>query len=377
MSRIHSFEEVVGHNWLITYLKNKLEQNTLPHFLIIDGPEGLGKTTIADLIAINLAYGPNPNPKLLTEVIDNRRSTDSIKKFVMSVEGGKEAAKNVLAEMHASFSNVKVIIMDECHAMSAAAQDVFLADTEYLDDNVYIIMLTTEPQALKPTLRSRAVPIHLSPLKLNDTLKILQREVARRNIVIQGGDATLRMIAEWSENKPRTALSILSAFNNEHVSEDMIREFIGYMDSKDVLQLLQMLSGSLVAGLDYISSMQISDSIVDITNEFLKLKTGFHSYKLTYSDMKDAAQLLNNVSADQIIKFLYGITAHAPLTRTQIINAFICAHKSFEKIKEDPMSEVLIQEVNQRTDNTIQTLRQNIQAPTIESLLEGGDIIDD
>ena len=83
MARLHSFDELIGHDWLKTYLLSKLNTNTLPHFIIIDGPEGLGKTSIADLLALHLVYGDSPDTAVIEEIIDKRKSTTNVKKFVM------------------------------------------------------------------------------------------------------------------------------------------------------------------------------------------------------------------------------------------------------------------------------------------------------
>ena len=376
MSRIHTFDEFVGHDWLKTYMLSKLETNTLPHFIIIEGQEGLGKTSIADLVAIRLAYGKEPKKELVTSIIDNHQSTDLVKKFVMSVDGGKDMAKIVLAELKTNIhSSNKVLILDECHAMSDAAQDVFLSELEYIPNNIYIIMLTTEVHKLKATLRSRAVPIHITPLKLMDTVKILKREVENRKLNIQGGEATLQMIAEWSENKPRTALSILSAFKNESISEETIKEFIGYLNTDDVVQLLQLLSGSLVSGIDYISSMQLSESLIPIVSEFIKLKSGFHSYKLKHDTAMSGMKLLTEVSVDQLISFLYGITSQEKLTRKLVLNSFIKAHKGYKEILNTDSKTLLEAENNKRSDNTQIINKQVAKAPTLDSLLTGGKIV--
>ena len=343
--------------------------------MIFDGDEGLGKTTIADCLALQLAYNKDISridPVIVTEVIDNKKSTDRI-------EGGKDVAKNVLAEMHTAFipNQNKVIIMDECHGMSEAAQDVFLSDTEYMPDNVYVFMLTTEPQGLKPTLRSRAVPIHLSPLTLADMLTILQREVNQRNLTIQGGENTLRTIAEWSENKPRTALSILSAFNNESVSEETINSFIGYIDPGSILQLLCLLSKSMINGLDYISTMNVSQSIIPIVTEYIKVKSGFHSYKLKYDDMKNARDMLINVETEQLITFLYVLTSQPKVTRTLLLNAFMRAHKNHEKLLKESPKVVLEMEKAQRMENSEITPNNVMNTPTLESLLGESTIITD
>lgn len=259
--------------------------------------------------------------------------------------------------------------------MSEAAQDVFLSELEYLSDKVYIIMLTTELGKLKPTLCSRAVSIHLTPLKVSDTIKILEREVSSRHLTIQGGEATLRLIAEWSENKPRTALSVLSAFNNESVSEDTIKEFIGYLNEDDVLQLIRLLSGPLVTGIDYISNMRVSESLVPIVTEFIKLKSGFHSYKIKYNDAKRIIETLQTVTVDQLSTFLYGITSRERLTRKLILNSFIRAHKGYQDFLSVDRKTLITQEQNMRADNTQVAAKLTQTAPTLEDLLAGGKIV--
>ena len=211
MKRPYTFNDIVGHDWLIQFIKEHIEKGTLHHFLILEGAEGLGKTSLADLIALNLVYGlqdSDAKKKAYDEIAVKNGSNDYIKKYKMSVEGGKEAAKEVIAEMHATFTldKPKVIICDECHGLSDAAQDVFLADTEFLDDKVYMIMLTTELDKLKASLRSRALPIHFNTLKLSDMVTVLKNEVDAKHLQIQGGDATLSLIAEWAECKPRKIL---------------------------------------------------------------------------------------------------------------------------------------------------------------------------
>lgn len=380
MKRIHKLKDVCGHSWLINYLENKLKLGTLPHFIIFDGCEGIGKTTIADILAIRLAYGENPDPEIEKMVIDDHKSTDLIKKFVMSVDGGKETAKEVLAEMTSSFvKSNKVIICDECHGMSVAAQDVFLDQSEFLKGNVYLLMMTTDPQLLKPTLRSRATSIHLQPLKTSEMLQLLNREVAENNLNVQGGEQTLRMIANWSENKPRTALSVLNAFSNgESVSEGMIRELVGYMDIDEVLPICQGLSGSMVDGLATISDMNVSNSLIAIVMEFLRIKIGKHSYRLKMSDHVKIMDALNSVTEEQLTMFLYGLTSQPILTKTTVINSFIKAHKNFNSMFHNSSKEVLSMEVAQRNEvsrlNEV-TSNEVIQAPTIDMLLNAGSII--
>lgn len=382
MFRPKTFDDIVGHDWKVQYFKEHLANGTLPHFIILEGPEGLGKTSIADLIALDLVYGSDDSKerqRAYDTVVCNKRSNDYIKKFEMSVEGGKDAAKEVRSEMQATFTldKNKVIICDECHNLSSAAQDVFLAETEYIDSKVYIIMLTTELDQLKMSLRSRSVPIHLSPLKQSDMVKVLKNETVSKGLHIQNEDITLGMIAEWAEGKPRTGLNILNAFSNgASVSSNMIRELIGYLDIRDLVPLLASLSGSMTFGLTYISEMKVDASMVSLVTEAIRVKSGEGSYKLKLNDVSYVREQLVNVEVGQLVTFLYGLTRHQRLTRVDVINAYIAAHSSRKDLIEPDTTSMLDVEKAQKAEVVVsaQIVSQN-KAPTLEDLLRGTDIV--
>lgn len=380
-----SFNDIKGHPALVAYFKEQLENKTLPQFILLEGEEGLGKTSLADLIAIDLVYGTQDSPdkeKAKDEVINKNRTTANIKKYRMSVNGGKDVAKEVLQEFNTTLvSGNKVLICDECHGMSDAAQDVLLTDTDTgrIPKGLYIIFLTTEISKLKPQLRSRAVPFHLNRLKESDMLYVLQEEVARRNLNIQGGDATLSLIASWAEFKPRTGLSILSAFaDNSKISANTIKELIGYLEVEDVLPLVTSLNGSLTWGLDYINSIRIDSSFVEILVELLKVKMGGRSYKLRLDEMKEAKIKLQNVPEENILQFVCMVAGEKNVTKSIVISAFIKSHVSYSKVcKYD--SNVVEEEKTQKSllePPPIQNSR-TVSVPTIEDILANSSIISD
>lgn len=383
MKRPYTFNDIVGHDWLIQFIKEHIEKGTLHHFLILEGAEGLGKTSLADLIALNLVYGlqdSDAKKKAYDEIAVKNGSNDYIKKYKMSVEGGKEAAKEVIAEMHATFTldKPKVIICDECHGLSDAAQDVFLADTEFLDDKVYMIMLTTELDKLKASLRSRALPIHFNTLKLSDMVTVLKNEVDAKHLQIQGGDATLSLIAEWAECKPRKGLNLLNAFTpGSPVSMNVLRELIGYMDVHDVVPLLASLSGSMTFGLSYISEMQIDSTLVNVVVECIKVKSGQGSYRLKMNDVTFVRDQLVGVDIDQLVQFLFHLTKHSKLTRQGVINAYLAAHVNMKDISKADTSAMLNIEKGQKFSSiTDAPVQSDNRAPSLEDMLRNSDIVE-
>lgn len=382
MHRLKSFDDIVGHGWLVDILRKHLQRDTLPHFLIFEGPEGLGKTTIADLLAIDLVYGNEDSDErtaAIKYVIDGNNSNDYIKKFKLSVDGGKETAKEVLSELTNTFNlkRNKVVICDECHNLSSAAQDVFLSDTEFLKSNVYLIMLTTDVQVLRASLRSRATSFHLYPLKRSEMLNVLKREVAERRLNVQHEDVVLSMICDWCECKPRTGLKILEAFaDGESVSGDTIRQMIGSLDVDDVLPLINALSGSITFGLSYISEMPVNNTLIDMVVECVKLKTGSQSYKLRMEQIQKVKQALTDLPTDSLVEFLYGLTGQQPLTKTVVINAFLRAHVSRKLLGEESTRSMLSQELSQKSEilKNADTVRRTT-APTVEDLIANADVI--
>lgn len=384
LKRPHTFDDIIGHEVFKKYFIERIKRGTLPQFIVLEGPEGLGKTSIAEVIAITVNYGFDDSPqktKAIQEVIDNRHSIDCIKKFNMAKDSGKDTAKEVLAELSPSMSTTgrKVVICDESHAIVEPAQDVFLVETEYIPKNTYLIMCTTDKSKLKATLLSRAVCIPLSALTTSQMVQVLKKEAASRNLTIQGGDTMLRIIAEWADNKPRAALNILNAFGeNDVVSTEMVREFIGSMDISEILPLVTSLAGSLTYGLTFISEMKFSDGLVDSLVEVLRIKMGQPSYKVSLEQYQDAKRKLENVPEEAIMKLLHSVAGAPKLNRATMVSAYISAHMSYERIFNSGR-EVLVEEQTQKLASRSLApdvkSHEHIKAPTLDDMLANSNPI--
>lgn len=384
LKRPHEFSDVIGHEVYKRYFIERIRKGNLPQFIIFNGPEGLGKTSLADILAITINYGFDDTPekrKAITEVIDKQHSIDCIKKYNMAKDSGKDTAKEVLAELSPTMSSTgkKVVMCDECHAIMDAAQDVFLVETEFIPKNTYLIMMTTDLSRLKATLQSRAFTVNLNQLTTTEMIKVLKEETERRQLTIQGGEPVLRMIAEWADNKPRAALNILNAFGtNEIVNTDTVREFIGYMSLDEIMPLISSLNGSMAFGLTYISDMRLSDNLVDNLVEVLRIKLGQPSYKVSIEEYHRTRQKLETVTEESIMKFLHKVAGLPKLTRAGLISAYTYAHSSYERLFVEDKN-VLHEEEAQKLQNRelapAVTATRFAQAPSIESLLSDSAIL--
>lgn len=330
--KLHSFADVVGHDNLVTFLTDHLEKGTLPQFIIFEGDEGLGKSSMAKILAY---YLTGSRPEVSKRVIDENRSTEDVLLYNMSINGGKDVAKDVETNLSLGLStfSTKVVICDEAHGMSDAAQDVFLVSTEFLPKGVYLFMCTTDSQNLKPTLKSRAFTIHLNHIGQKEMVKLLNDCVQERGLRIQAQQATLNLIAGWAEGKPRIALNLLEGFaEGSAITQDTIKEFIDYMDVDDILPLVACLANSMTQGLSYITEMKVNSSFIPMLVEILKVHSGMVSHKISYTDTHKIRETLQGLPMESLTKFVYLAAALPKITRSGLISAFLQAHTGAEAL---------------------------------------------
>lgn len=373
-----SFDDIVGHKNLIEFLRDHLSKGTLPQFIIFEGDEGLGKSSFAKLLALELM---GRDPQVLKRVIQENKSTESVLLYNMSINGGKDTAKEVEANLSLGLSGLdrKVIILDEAHDMSEAAQETFLVSTEYLPKGVYLFMCTTDSLNLKATLKSRAFTLHLQHLTQADMVSLLTRYVRDRGLRLQAEASTIQMIAAWTDGKPRIALNLIEGFApGSAVSSATIKEFIDYLSVDDVLPVLSCLSGSMTQGLSVISEMKLNGSLVPILVEILKVKSGMASFKLSLTDVHRIRAQLNGVSVETLTKFIYLVAALPKLSRTGLISAFLQSHTDRSFLSSPPpKTEVLQSEMQQKLSAPTQDIAEASRpcAPSISELLQRGVVL--
>ncbi len=377
--KLHKFSELVGHENLITFLKDHLEKGTLPQFILFEGDEGLGKSTIAKILAF---YLTGQREDVSKRVIEDNQSTEDVILYNMSINGGKDVAKEVESNLTLGLSNypTKVIICDEAHGMSDAAQDVFLVSTEFLPKGVYLFMCTTDSQNLKPTLKSRAFTLHLNHLTNKEMVTLLERTVTERGLRLQAQSATLQMIAAWADGKPRIALNLLEGFApGSAVSQDVVKELIDYLSVDDILPILSSFSGSMTQGLSYISEVKLNQTFVPLLVEILKIETGAASFKISYTDTHKVREQLHDVPKDALIKFTYLVAAMPKITRAGLVSAYLQSHPGLDSILHPAeKAEVIRAELETKYEAPKPDVAQEQRpaAPTLDDLFAKGVAID-
>lgn len=148
------WDEVIGQDNIVSAIQTKLKSGVPPAWLFI-GPSGSGKTTLAEILAREVQGEVDEES---VHFLDIRRINAADKNGVDDMRSLAEESK-----YHPTYGKYRVIILDEAHMLTPAAQNTLLIPTELADSPTIWIFCTTDPNKLLPTLRSRCVTFELKP----------------------------------------------------------------------------------------------------------------------------------------------------------------------------------------------------------------------
>lgn len=393
MSRPMRFEDYYGHENIVNLLKTRANDGSLPHFIILYGEEGLGKTALAHLLAMTLTCESAQKPCYQCEscktnmnmIMDQGKDSPNVFLYRMSVEGGKDAAKELLTHINSCMgSDIKVFIADEAQRMSSAAQDVLLHDTEHLPPKVYIIMCTTDVTSLSKALRSRAVKYFLPHLPRSTMVSLLLKAMRDRNLSFPKNAQAADIIAEVSEYKPREALSILESLgSNRSVSFTELNTTLQLNDVSQFKQLLETFSGSLTEGISTIFSMDVTSQtqmqICRYITECLKYMQGIPVYMFDVTN-----DLVTDVHKDVLVHFLYYLSSLTTFDTIKFLSAYLMAHPNGMSVAQAGGDKLQAERMYIARQNVVTTGQADSDAvpkrrhrPSAEELLRKSSLLED
>ena len=232
--RPRNFEQMVGQAHVIRALINGLNQGRLHHAYLFTGTRGVGKTTLARILAkcLNCERGVSSKPCAecsACQEIDSGRFVDLIEVDAASrtkVEDTRELLENV--QYAPTRGRNKVYLIDEVHMLSGHSFNALLKTLEEPPPHVKFLLATTDPQKLPVTILSRCLQLnlkHISHQMISDYLAhILDQEG------IQADEAALRELARSADGSMRDALSLLDqaiAYGNGEVREAEVNAMLG------------------------------------------------------------------------------------------------------------------------------------------------------
>jgi DNA polymerase III subunit gamma/tau len=247
--RPKSFSELTGQDHVVRALTNALEQKRLHHAYLFTGTRGIGKTTIARILAkaLNCQTGVSSTPcgvcSACTE-IDGGRFIDLIEMDAASntqVEKMRELLENALYAP--TVARYKVYIIDEVHMLSKSAFNAMLKTLEEPPEHVKFILATTDPQKIPVTVLSRCLQFNLKQIPLPLIAAHLRHVLEQEHISCD--ETSLQLLARSAQGSMRDALSILDqaiAFGEGKIEEAGMRDMLGAIDQSYLYDLLDALS---------------------------------------------------------------------------------------------------------------------------------------
>ena len=217
--RPQRFADVAGQDHVTRTLLNALSQNRIAHGYIFSGHRGIGKTTIARIVAMALncrtAIGspqrPTPEPCGICESCTEVRNGNAVD--VIEIDAATNRGIDEIRELRdaARYSpardRYKIYILDEAHQITEAAFNALLKTLEEPPDHIIFMMATTEPENIPQTIRSRCQHFSFHAVKFDDILAQLKLIAAQEQVAAE--DDALALLAEAGDGSMRDALSIM------------------------------------------------------------------------------------------------------------------------------------------------------------------------
>src|SRR6202044_2313787 len=228
------FAEMVGQEHVLRALANALDSGKVHHAFLFTGTRGVGKTTIARILAKSLnceTAGVSSNPCGVCAAcreIDEGRFVDLIEVDAASrtkVDDTRELLDNV--QYAPTRGRYKVYLIDEVHMVSTHSFNSLLKTLEEPPPRVKFLLATTDPQKLPATVLSRCLQFNLKRLSVSLIAARLQQVLEFENIGFE--PAGLRLLAQAADGSMRDALSLLDqviAFGGGNVSEAQVRDML-------------------------------------------------------------------------------------------------------------------------------------------------------
>jgi DNA polymerase-3 subunit gamma/tau len=252
--RPKTFTEMVGQEHVVQALTNALTRQRLHHAYLFTGTRGVGKTTVARILAKSLnCQGADGNGGITATPcgvcqactdIDSGRFIDYTELDAASNRGVDEVQSLLEQAVYKPVQGrFKVFMIDEVHMLTGHAFNAMLKTLEEPPEYLKFVLATTDPQKVPVTVLSRCLQFNLRPMAPETVREHLQHVLAAE--AVEAETAALRLLARAARGSMRDALSLTDqaiAFGSGRLEEAAVRQMLGSVDTTHVLRLIEALA---------------------------------------------------------------------------------------------------------------------------------------
>ena len=309
--RPQNFEDLIGQEVVAETISKAIKQNKVSNAYLFTGIRGVGKTTIARILAksLNCTAGIENQCKLKCENCDAITNSNHID--VLEIDAASKTGIDDVRELiefsryGPTSSKYKIFIIDEVHMLSKQAFNALLKTLEEPPEYLKFIFATTEVKKIPVTVLSRCTRFDLSRIKSDELFKFIKSVSKKENGNIS--DDVIKLIVRISEGSVRDALSLLdraliSSDDNNKLDIKEAQKIFGYFDKTNLIELFENLfSGNESKVIDIYRS--IYNQGVDpkiFLNDFLEIL--YYLKNISFIDKNGNNFNLNDDDHDKIVK---------------------------------------------------------------------------
>ncbi|MDA0738851.1 MAG: DNA polymerase III subunit gamma/tau [Nitrospirae bacterium] len=241
-----TFEELIGQPHVVQTLRNAILRKQVAHAYLFSGMRGVGKTTVARILAkaLNCENGPTSDPCEQCESCKEISRGNSVD--VIEIDGASNTGVDDVRELRENVKyspfrgQYRIYIIDEVHMLSNSAFNALLKTLEEPPAHAVFIFATTEVHKIPATITSRCQHFNFRRIPRREIIARLQAVAQRNEVIIE--ERSLGAIAQASEGSMRDALSLLDqavAFGGKTITDHDIEEMLGSVPDELVRRLVE------------------------------------------------------------------------------------------------------------------------------------------
>tara|TARA_B100000963_G_scaffold353779_1_gene369085 strand:+ start:3841 stop:5517 length:1677 start_codon:yes stop_codon:yes gene_type:complete len=407
--RPQTFKDLIGQESIVETIINSIKIDKVPNAYLLTGIRGVGKTTVARIVAksLNCSNGSiDPCEKNLCEnckSISNSNHIDVLEMDAASKTGVDDVRDLIEFSRYGPTSaKYKIFIIDEVHMLSKQAFNALLKTLEEPPKYLKFIFATTEIKKIPITVVSRCQRFDLSRIKSSQLFDFLKRISLKENGKVS--DKALKLIVKISEGSVRDALSlldrgILSTLDNEELSISKAQKIFGFFDKSRLIELLKViLEGNEPKTLELYRKMYDHGMEPKVfINDFLELlyylkninsltleSSNFSLNDDEFNEIRKISSNLNNRTLILFWQFTIKILTELEIVTNQNLSIemfllrliFLSGMKETENLEKqseenefnlDIKSQKSVKENFSKSNKTINQIKNTLQANEVES----------